>query len=332
MERSESSLAPAKALRSALAVFMAVVLCMTLTPGAALASQQESSEGAFAAAAVEGLGEQTVAADAYAAAAAAVPAAKAKSIAKAKLTLSKSSYVYSGKQCKPSVTVKLSGKKLKKGTHYTVAYQNNVKAGKATVVVTGKGAYAGTAKKTFKIAKKSLSKAKVSLSKSTYRYNWTACKPGVTVKLSGKKLKNGTDYKVTYKNNAKVGKATVVVTAKGSYSGRLTKSFTITDPIAKSWMGVSMAAEETGGRLLNIPYTMQSKSLLSFTASTSKACKVTVNSHRWSGKWAFHRTRSGMRCYNISFSDGSRWYAGLAKDGSLIMTDKSNTDYTLRFE
>lgn len=332
MERSGSAPAPAKVLRSALALFMAVVLCMTLTPGAALASQEKASEGGFAAAAVEGLGEQTVVPDTHAAAAAAVPAAKAKSIAKAKLTLSKSSYVYSGKQCKPSVTVKLSGKKLKKGTHYTVAYQNNVKAGKATVVVTGKGAYTGTVKKTFKIAKKSLSKAKVTLSKGTYRYNWKACKPSVTVKLSGKRLKNGTDYKVTYKNNAKVGKATVVVTARGSYSGRLTKSFTITDPIAKSWMGVAMASEETGGRLLNIPYTMQSKSLLSFTASTSKACKVTVSSHRWSGKWAYQRTRNGIRYYNVSFSDGSRWYAGLSKDGSLAMIDKSHTDYSLMFE
>lgn len=332
MERSEGVLAPAKVLRSALAVFMAVVLCMTLTPGAAAAAQEKAPQGsALAAGTVEGLGSETVDNGTHAAVAAAT-VTKAKSIAKAKLTLSKTSYVYSGKQCKPKVTVKLSGKTLKNGTHYTVAYKNNVKAGKATVTVTGKGAYTGTVNKTFKITKKSLSKAKVTLSKSKYRYAWTSCKPAVTVKLSGKKLKNGTDYKVTYKNNARVGKATVVVTAKGSYSGRLTKSFTITDPIAKSWMGVAMATEQTRGRLLNIPYTMQGKSYLSFTASTSKACKVTVRSHRWSGKWTFHRIRSGMRCYNISFSDGSRWYAGLAKDGSLIMTDKSNTDYTLVFE
>lgn len=331
MERSEGVLAPAKVLRSALAVFMAVVLCMTLTPGAAAAAQEKAPQGsALAAGTVEGLGSETVDNGTHAAVAAAT-VTKAKSIAKAKLTLSKTSYVYSGKQCKPKVTVKLSGKTLKNGTHYTVAYKNNVKAGKATVTVTGKGAYTGTVNKTFKITKKSLSKAKVTLSKSKYRYAWASCKPAVTVKLSGKKLKNGTDYKVTYKNNARVGKATVVVTAKGSYSGRLTKSFTITDPIAKSWMGVAVAVNGPNS-IVNIPYWQQSKTRLYFTASTSKSCKVTVSGTRWSGKWAFQTSRSNARYYNLSFSDGSRWYAGLYKDGSLVMMNKRDTDYSMMFE
>lgn len=330
MERSNEAAAPAKMLRSALAVFMAVVLCMTLTPGAAMAAQEKAPAGGLAAGTVEGLNSETVDAGTQAAVAAAT-VKKTKSIAKAKLTLSKSSYVYSGKQCKPKVTVKLSGKTLKSGTHYTVAYKNNVKAGKATVTVTGKGAYSGTAKKTFKITKKSIAKAKVSLSKSTYRYAWKACKPGVTVKLGGKKLKSGTDYKVTYKNNARVGKATVVVTAKGGYSGRLTKTFTITDPIAKSWMGVA-AAVNGPNSIVNIPYYQQSKTRLSFVASTNKSCKVTVSGTRWSGKWAYSNSRSDARYYNLSFSDGSRWIAGLYNDGSLILMNRTDTDYSMMFE
>ena len=61
--------------------------------------------------------------------------------------------VYAGKAVTPSVTVTLNGKKLKKGTDYTVSYANNTKAGStASVIITGKGQYVGTVSKEFKIA------------------------------------------------------------------------------------------------------------------------------------------------------------------------------------
>ena len=52
-------------------------------------------------------------------------------------------------------SVVLNGKKLKEGTGFTVKYKNNTKPGTATVTVTGKGNYKGSAKATFKIAKAS---------------------------------------------------------------------------------------------------------------------------------------------------------------------------------
>ena len=61
--------------------------------------------------------------------------------------------IYAGKAVAPSVTVTLNGKKLKKGTDYTVSYVNNTKAGStASVIVTGKGNYVGKVTKEFKIA------------------------------------------------------------------------------------------------------------------------------------------------------------------------------------
>nr|MCR4605472.1 hypothetical protein [Eubacterium sp.] len=63
----------------------------------------------------------------------------------------KAKYNYSGKRKKPSFTLKVDGRKLKKGTDYTVKYSNNKKRGKATIIITGKGNYKGTKKKTFKI-------------------------------------------------------------------------------------------------------------------------------------------------------------------------------------
>ena len=58
---------------------------------------------------------------------------------------------YTGKNITQSITVKHNGKTLKNGTDYTVSYSSNKNIGTATVKVTGKGSYAGTITKTFKI-------------------------------------------------------------------------------------------------------------------------------------------------------------------------------------
>ncbi len=67
----------------------------------------------------------------------------------------------------------------------------------------------------------------VTLSKTSYTYNGKAKKPGVTVKVSGKKLKKDTDYKLSYSSNIKAGTAVVTVTGKGKYTGKIQKTFTI---------------------------------------------------------------------------------------------------------
>ncbi len=58
---------------------------------------------------------------------------------------------YTGSAITPSVTVSDFTNVLKNGKDYTVSYSNNVKAGTATVTVTGKGNYSGTQKATFEI-------------------------------------------------------------------------------------------------------------------------------------------------------------------------------------
>ncbi len=86
----------------------------------------------------------------------------------------------------------------------------------------------------------SISKASVILSTSTYAYDGKAKKPGVTVKLNGKTLKNGTDYTVSYSNNTKVGTATVKITGKGNYTGSVSKTFKIKNNFKKATvLGIS---------------------------------------------------------------------------------------------
>lgn len=71
-------------------------------------------------------------------------------------TLSKTSYTYAGKAWKPNVTVKDSKGAVIAASNYTIAYSNNIKAGKATVKVTLRGnRYQGTKDLTFTIAKAS---------------------------------------------------------------------------------------------------------------------------------------------------------------------------------
>lgn len=52
-----------------------------------------------------------------------------------------------------AVTVKLGNKVLRNGTDYTAAYTNNINAGSANVVITGKGSYQGVKTASFTIGK-----------------------------------------------------------------------------------------------------------------------------------------------------------------------------------
>jgi GH25 family lysozyme M1 (1,4-beta-N-acetylmuramidase)/fibronectin type 3 domain-containing protein len=63
----------------------------------------------------------------------------------------------------------------------------------------------------------------INLSQTDYIYDGTAKKP--TVSISG--LKKGVDYTVSYKNNIDVGYATVTIEGIGSYTGTVTKKFSI---------------------------------------------------------------------------------------------------------
>lgn len=60
-----------------------------------------------------------------------------------------------------------------------------------------------------------------------YVYDGKAKKPAVTVTTLDDKKLDASQYSVSYKNNKKVGKATVTIKFKGNYKGTVTKSFKI---------------------------------------------------------------------------------------------------------
>ena len=81
-----------------------------------------------------------------------------------------------------------------------------------------------------------LSAENVTLSKTSFPYTGKEVKTGsyIKVRYNGKALKYGTDFTLSYADNVKCGikTAKVTVIGKGMYSGRITKTYTITPAVA----------------------------------------------------------------------------------------------------
>ena len=128
---------------------------------------------------------------------------------KLKVKLSKTSYVYNGKNAKPKVTV-YNGRKKVSSKYYKVTYKNNKKVGYATVIVKGKGKFAKYAgKAAFTIKLKTLKKPSVKKgAKGTLNVSW-------------KRDGQATKYVVQYSQSNKFkGKSTKTVTITNNKIGK----------------------------------------------------------------------------------------------------------------
>lgn len=139
--------------------------------------------------------------------------ARTTSILNANVSGIKKTYAYKGKAWEPKVTVKLDGKTLKKGTDYRVSYENNIKAGEATLKIKGVRKYKGTITKTFKIVPAKVAKLKARALKAK------------TIRVSWKKDKQADGYQIQYAGNAKFtkGKKSVPVAKRSAASKKIAK-------------------------------------------------------------------------------------------------------------
>ena len=146
-----------------------------------------------------------------------------------------SSLPWTGEPIKQNVILSYAGTEyLTENVDYTVTYQNNIDVGTATVIFTGKGGYTGTIKKTYKITGLPMNKAVVSGLESSMEYSCgemmqsnyvlTYTKAGGAVIT----LQEGTDYTVSYQNNQRAGKATIIFKGINGYTGTLKKNYNIT--------------------------------------------------------------------------------------------------------
>ncbi len=151
------------------------------------------------------------------------------SLATATITLAQTTYTYDGEAKEPAITeVDLDGTTLVAGTDYTPSYSDNTENGTATVTITGKNNYLGTASETFTISKAPIADAVITLEEDSYTYDGSAKTPAVTsVVLNGKTLTVTDEYTIGYSANTAVGTATVTITGEGNYTGTATTTFAI---------------------------------------------------------------------------------------------------------
>ena len=139
-------------------------------------------------------------------------------ISASNVSIAKSTYIATGKQIKPTATVKIGKTSLKSGTDYTVSYGAN-KLGKGTVTVTAKGNYTGKVTKNFSINPRStkITKAKAGAKKATVK--WAKAKDAVTGYQLAYKSSSTKKFKtVKIKGQKKVSKVVKKLKAKKVYS------------------------------------------------------------------------------------------------------------------
>lgn len=159
-----------------------------------------------------------------------------------------SSVTYNGKALKPAVTFRDRNGKvvdLKLNTAYSISYKNNKdimsvskKQPTLTVKVKGNGWITDnndrdTKSRTLNFTINQAEITKMDVGDVKFQsFLGKALKPKVTIKVNGRKLKEGKDYELTYSNNSKRSgstTATVQITGKGNYFTRkpIEKTFII---------------------------------------------------------------------------------------------------------
>lgn len=178
-----------------------------------------------------------------------------KNISKATVSLSTTSYTYSGSAKKPSPTVKYNGVTLVKDTDYTVKYSNNVNKGTGKVTITGIGEYTGTKTATFTIKAKKVTSCYV----KNQGYDGKAKVPAVHYTKTVKEYDSYYDEYYTYKTDAtfkknkdytisvsgkhkSIGKYTCTIKFKGNYTGTVKKTFKI---VPKKVKGLKTSKRKT---------------------------------------------------------------------------------------
>lgn len=113
---------------------------------------------------------------------------------------------------------------LRRDKDYEVIVSDYKKTGKVDVTIKGIGAFEGmTAKTSVNVEYHKHGEEGYDICNLYSGYNWTGkeVKPDVLIRCAdcSKELKEGTDYKLEYKNNVNVGTATVKVVGMGAYEG-----------------------------------------------------------------------------------------------------------------
>lgn len=200
------------------------------------------------------------------------------------LMLGDISPIYNAKEQTIPVVVKEGDTQLVENVDYTVAYENNINAGKATVIVTGIGGYKGELRDTFEIAPENITSDVVTKDfsnvKSQYEYIDMMIQPPIKMKQGNYNLSSMKDYEIDYVNNYYPGKATMTIKGVGNYTGTITKTFTITKR-AMNNVSVKVSFDANNQLVLVVNVPDNGRSLVNnvdykYTAVTDATGKITI--------------------------------------------------------
>jgi hypothetical protein len=125
------------------------------------------------------------------------------------VTLSNTSYEYTGMELYPTVTVEDSNGFEISSDNYTVTYNNNVSVGIATVNITFNGNYSGSVSRTFTINPRTPSISKLAAKSKGFKITWKKISSPIT------------GYQVQYSTSSKF---TLATTTTARYSTSVTSA------------------------------------------------------------------------------------------------------------
>ena len=238
-----------------------------------------------------------------------------------KITLSKTTFRYTGNPKTPKVTVTYGSTALVRGVDFTVTYSKNVNASKkGTVTVTGIGKYSGS--QTIKIW---IRKAPQKLSKDTLYVPYDKKAVKIDVGQEGELTMTSADKHIVSVHNQKLrgkkyGSTTVTIKAAGTKnyrSEKITVKVVVVPPAPKI---KSVAAAGKSGELVNIRVKWKAKkkpegfelqygngSAFPQGAEKIKIKKKSLRSYkireldddcRWYFRIRSYRTVNGKKCYS----------------------------------
>ena len=214
------------------------------------------------------------------------------------MILDKTSYTYDGKAKTPIVTVNLKGKTLVLNTDYTVSYSNNIGAGTAKVVVTGKGTYTGSKTVSFTITAAADQTVSITCKKTLYKVVYGAKPFKIDASSTGKMT-----FTSAKPNIAAVNKDTGMVTIKNTGVATITigagkESKIVTVKVSPKKQSVK-TLKVLKGRKLTVKWTKDKMaSGYRVQISTDKNFKKNVKSRNLSKtSYTFTKLKTGKKYY-----------------------------------
>ena len=231
-------------------------------------------------------------------------------------TLATTSYTYDGTAKTPAVTVKDGSTALTNGTHYTVAYSNNVNAGTGKVTITGKGNYTGTKELTFTINKRAIT---VTAGSSSKTYNGTAL----------------TNSSATLTEGSLASGQTLTASATGTITNAGSVANTVSTAVVKNSAGTDVSSNYTitkvnGTLTINKATGTLSLSATSGTITYPSNGSFTITSNTSGGTLSVTSSDTSVATASISGTTVTITPKAISTDGkktTITITSAETTNY-----